>query len=272
MVLSGEKTALVTGGARGHGKAIAAELARSGATVYLADIARDLPEVPYALSSTEDLEAAVAELRAIHERIFPLILDVRQPDQVARAFAQVEKAQIESAHPGVDILVNNAGLLVLNPTEQVDDAEWRVHLETMLSGAFHCVRRALPGMNRRGWGRIINIASVAGHRAIGLGVAYTAAKHGLIGLTRALAMEVARQGITVNAICPGTTETAAVLGTGKALGLSREESLRQFTDKHLTGEPILPQDVAEAARWLASDKAARINGASLFVDDGWHVH
>lgn len=262
-----QKTALVTGGARGNGLAIARCLLQAGATVYVADIAADLPGIPYPLAGPTDLAQAEASLREVSPNAHVLRCDVRLGDQVDRAVSGIEEAA-----GAVDILVNNAGVLALNPVEKASDTEWDVQMDVIAKGAFLCARRVLPGMHRRGWGRVINVASVAGHRGIGMGVAYTAAKHALIGLTRALAMEVARQGITVNAVCPGTVPTPLIQGTAAALGKDYQEVLEQFTDRHLTGLPISPEDVAEAVVWLASNAAGRVNGASLFVDDGWHMH
>jgi len=262
-----EKVALVTGGARGNGFAIAKGMAVAGATLFVLDIARDLPAVPYPLSSDAALRDAVERLRAIHPRVYPLTCDVRSAAEVDAAVTEIE------AHTGgVDILVNNAGVIALNPLTAVSDAEWDVQHDVIVRGAFHCCRRVLPGMNARGWGRIVNVASVAGHRGIGTGVAYTAAKHALVGLTRALAMEVARQHITVNAVCPGTVPTDLLRGMGGTLAMDDAERLETFTARHLSGRPIAPEDVAAAVLWLASDAAARVNGASLFVDDGWHAH
>ena len=262
-----QKTALVTGGARGNGLAIAKALLRAGYAVYVADIASDLPDIPYPLANQADLDGALAALREISPHAHALRCDVRSGEQVAKLIAEIESEQ-----GCVDILVNNAGVLALNPITEVSDAEWDVQMDVIAKGAFLCARRALPGMNARGWGRVINVASIAGHRGIGMGVAYAAAKHALIGLTRALAMEVARQNITVNAVCPGTIPTPLIEGTATALNQSAQEALEQFTSRHLTGRPIAPEDVASAVAWLASDAAGRVNGASLFVDDGWHIH
>jgi NAD(P)-dependent dehydrogenase (short-subunit alcohol dehydrogenase family) len=262
-----QKIALVTGGARGNGLAIAKALLQAGNLVYLADIATDLPGIPYSLASQADLDGAVAALREISPHVHALRCDVRSAEQVEQLYAG-----IESSAGGVDILVNNAGVLALNPIAEVSESEWDVQMDVIAKGAFHCARRALPSMNVRGWGRIINVASVAGHRGIGMGVAYTAAKHALIGLTRALAMEVARQNITVNAVCPGTTPTPLIEGTATALNKTAQEALEQFSSRHLTGRPIASEDIASAVVWLASDAAGRINGTSLFVDDGWHIH
>jgi NAD(P)-dependent dehydrogenase (short-subunit alcohol dehydrogenase family) len=262
-----EKVALVTGGARGNGFAIAKGMAVAGATLFLADVGHDLPAVPYPLASEQTLAEAVEALRAIHPRVYPLLCDVRSAEAVDAAFAAIE-AQTD----GVDVLINNAGVIVLNALPAVSEAEWDVQMDVIVRGAFHCCRRALPAMNAHGWGRIINVASVAGHRGIGTGVAYTAAKHALVGLTRALAMEVARQNITVNAVCPGTVPTDLLRGMGGTLSPDEAETLERYTARHLSGRPIAPEDVAAAVVWLASDAAARVNGTSLFVDDGWHAH
>jgi NAD(P)-dependent dehydrogenase (short-subunit alcohol dehydrogenase family) len=258
--------ALVTGAARGHGLAIARAFAAQGLAVYLADIGTDLPGVPYALSTPAELDAAVAGLAGLPGRARGLLCDVRDA-----AVVDLAVSRIEAEAGAVDILVNNAGVLVLHPLAEVGEGEWDVQLDTIAKGAFLCCRRVLPGMNARGWGRIVNVASVAGHRGLGTGVAYTAAKHALVGLTRALAMETARQGVTVNAVCPGTAETALVRGTGRALGLDERETLVRFAQRHLSGEPVRGDDVAAAVLWLAGDGAARVTGSSLFVDDGWHA-
>ncbi len=260
------RTALVTGAARGHGLAIARAFAALGHSVYLADIGSDLPGVPYPLATRADLDAAVAGLRRLPGQARGLLCDVRDAQAVDQAVSR-----IEAEAGGVDILVNNAGVLVLHPLAETSDAEWDAQLDVIAKGAFLCCRRVLPGMNARGWGRIVNVASVAGHRGLGTGAAYTAAKHALVGLTRALAMEAAPQHVTVNAVCPGTAATDLVRGTGRALGLSEAEALERFTVRHLSGELVSSEDVAAAVSWLASDSAARVNGSSLFVDDGWHA-
>ena len=267
MANSRERVAVVTGAARGNGKAIAKRLAQEGHTVYIADIAKNIPELPYALATEQELQATVEELRQDHVEVYPLVMDVRDASQVQTGFAEVERN-----HGQVGILVNNAGVLVLNPTPEVSEAEWQLQQDVIVKGAFLCARAVLPGMNTQKWGRIINVSSVAGHRAIGMGAAYTAAKHGLIGLTRALAMEVARQNVTVNAVCPGTVPTALTHSAGQLQGLEMGENFFGFSDRHMTGQTIQSEDVANAVAWLASEEAERVNGTSLFVDDGWHAH
>jgi NAD(P)-dependent dehydrogenase (short-subunit alcohol dehydrogenase family) len=261
------KVALVTGAARGNGLAIARALALAGNTVYLADIAADIPAIPYRLSSPQTLQDAAEALRREGLSVQALVCDVRRAADVERAVAAIEQAA-----GGVDILVNNAGVMVLQPLGEVSEEAWDAQMDVIAKGAFLCSRRVLGRMNQRGWGRIVNVASVAGHRGLGTGVAYAAAKHALVGLTRALAMEVANQNITVNAVCPGTVPTELVRAAGAAAGLAPEAALTQFTARHLTGRPIRPEDIAAAVLWLASDAAARVNGSSLFVDDGWHAH
>ena len=261
------RVALVTGAARGNGLAIAQALAGDGHTLYLADIAADIREVPYALATPAELEEAAAALRRAGAEAHALRCDVRDGAALSAMIEQIERGQGR-----LDVLVNNAGVLVLNPIERVSEAEWDLHMDVIVKGTFLASRAALPGMTRRGWGRIVNIASIAGERGLGTATAYTAAKHAVLGFTRALAMEVAKQGITVNAVCPGTVPTALVRETGRVLGLSPEDTIAQFSQRHLTQTPIAPRDVAEAVRWLASDSAARVNGSALFVDDGWHCH
>src|SRR5690349_5853044 len=247
---SAPKVALVTGAARGNGLAIARALAQTGAMVYLADLGGDLPTIPYKLSSPRDLYEAARTLRELHGRAEALLCDVRDVAAVDKAIASIEQAS-----GGVDILVNNAGVMALHPLDAVSEEEWDVQMDVIAKGTFLCCRRVLPSMNARGWGRIVNVASVAGHRGLGTGVAYTAAKHAVIGLTRALAMEVANQRITVNAVCPGTTSTDLVHGVGKAAGIPDQEVLARFSARHLTGQPITSEDIAAAVAWLASEAA-----------------
>ncbi len=263
----GKRVALVTGAARGNGLAITEALAAGGATVYMADLERPLPEVPYPLSDRATLEAAAAALRRSHSAIHTLTCDVRDPGSVDAAVSAVEAAEGR-----LDILINNAGVMVLNPFAVVGDGEWDVQMDIIAKGTFICCRRVVPGMNARGWGRVVNVSSVSGHRGLGLGVAYAAAKHAVIGITRSLAMEVARQGVTVNAVCPGSVDTPLVRGTAEVMGLPLSEVMEQFSSRHLTGEPLTSGDVASAVAWLVSDAAARVNGSSLFVDDGWSAH
>src|SRR5690606_6036192 len=181
--------ALVTGGSRGIGYATAQRLAQLGARVTI--MGRD----------SASLERAAASLSQYGD-IGVASGDVAQPEAVQQAFAQAK-----TALGAIDILVNNAGQAVSQPFARVDAAAWQQMLSVNLTGVFYCMQAALPDMQENGWGRIVNVASTAGLIGYPYVSAYCAAKHGVIGLTRAVALETARQGITVNAVCPGYTET-----------------------------------------------------------------
>lgn len=266
-VSESQKIALVTGAARGNGLAIALTLAKNGTRVYLGDIARPVSGLPYPTSTEENLQQALKKVAAHDPGAEAFVFDVRKAQEVSAAIDQIKEKEGR-----LDILVNNAGVLALNPLAEVEETEWDLHMEIIAKGAFLCAQKALPLMNAQGWGRIVNIASVAGHRGLGIATAYTAAKHALVGFTRSLAMETARQNITVNCVCPGTVPTELVRGTGQALGMNEQETLKAFSTRHLSGDPLTSEDVAEAVLFLVSEKASRINGTSLFVDDGWHSH
>lgn len=260
------RVALITGAARGIGRAIAEALGRSGARVVLTDLRRPLRGLPYPSSSAAELAETTRKLRKQGLPARSFCCDVRSARAVERLFEQVE------AHEGgVDILVNNAGISVLHPIAEISAAEWALHLDVIATGAFLCCRRAMPYMNANRWGRIVNVASVAGIRGLGTGVAYCAAKHALVGLTRALALEAAQQGVTVNAVCPGTVQTELLRHTGKLLGLAPQHAAKRLSERHMHGEPLKVEDVARAVVWLASADSAAVQGTTLSVDAGWHA-
>src|SRR5438128_1635761 len=181
-----QRRALVTGGGRGIGRAAALELAASGAAVAVA--ARTRSEV----------EAVASELRGRGARAQALEVDVTSPDSVRRLFQDAR-----TALGGIDILVTAAGIADSAPLARTSDATWRAVIETNLSGCFFCLREALPAMAENGWGRVVNVASIAGKAGYPYIAAYAASKHGVLGLTRCAALEVAEKGVTVNAVCPG---------------------------------------------------------------------
>lgn len=247
-------TAAITGAGRGIGAAIAQRLAADGARLWL--LGRNLPTLQ-ALAATLPNNAVAG----------CLAVDVADAAAVQQAWAQMAEA---GAAP--DILVNNAGQAASAPLGRTSDALWQQMLSVNLSGSFHCLRAALPAMQAAGWGRVVNVASTAGQRGYPYVAAYTAAKHGVIGLTRAAALEVATQGITVNAVCPGFTETdllrdsvANIVGkTGRTEAQARDALAQHNPQKRL----VQPQEVADAVAWLCSPAAASVTGQSLSISGG----
>jgi NAD(P)-dependent dehydrogenase (short-subunit alcohol dehydrogenase family) len=247
--------ALVTGGGRGIGRAVALDLARGGAAVAVA--ARTRPEV----------EAVASLLQGQGARAVALTVDVTDPDSVRATFAAAREAL-----GGIDILVNGAGVAPTAPLVRTSDAVWRQALETNLSGTFYCLREALPEMTARGWGRVVNIASIAGKTGYPYIAAYAASKHGVLGLTRCAALEVASAGVTVNAVCPGYVDTpmldAGVARIVEKTGLTAEEARRRLADMSPQKRLYTPEEVSALVVFLCGDAAAGINGQALNVDGG----
>jgi NAD(P)-dependent dehydrogenase (short-subunit alcohol dehydrogenase family) len=172
----------------------------------------------------------------------------------------------------VDILVNNAGQAASAPFGRTDAALWQRMLDVNLTGAYHCIQATLPGMLDLGWGRIVNVASTAGLTGYRYVAAYCAAKHGLVGLTRALALEVAAQGVTVNAVCPGYTETdivlAAVANIVRKTGRSEDQARAALAAANPQGRLVQPDEVAHAVAWLCMPGASAMNGQAVAVAGG----
>jgi NAD(P)-dependent dehydrogenase (short-subunit alcohol dehydrogenase family) len=242
------KHAVVTGASRGIGLAIARALLAEGARVTL--MARD----PAAL------ETAAAELGAgaAWQQI-----DVSDASSVAAAFARAGAA---------DILINNAGQAASAPFMRTEAALWQRMLDVNLTGAYHCIQAALPAMLDAGWGRIVNVASTAGLTGYRYVAAYCAAKHGLVGLTRALALELAAKGVTVNAVCPGFTETdivqEAVANIVRKTGRSEAQARAELSAANPQGRLVQPDEVAHAVAMLCMPAAAAMNGQAIAVAGG----
>jgi NAD(P)-dependent dehydrogenase (short-subunit alcohol dehydrogenase family) len=244
--------ALVTGAGRGIGAAIAARLVAEGARVTL-------------LSRTQaEIDALAARLGSAAQA---LTADVTQAERTRGAFEQAA-----AAFGPVDILVNNAGQARSGLLHKAPDELWQQMLAVNLTGTYHGIRAALPGMLERGFGRIVNIASTSGLRGYPYVAAYCAAKHGVIGLTRALALEVAQRHVTVNAVCPGFTETAliedAIANIQKLTGRSAAAAREALTRTNPQGRLIEPAEVAHAVAWLCLPGAESVTGQSIAVAGG----
>lgn len=248
------KLALITGGGRGIGRAIALEFAREGASVVLA--ARTAAQVEQVASETGKTKALA------------VTCDVSKVDSVHEMFAKV----LDRFGRGPDILVNNAGIAESAPVTKTDDELWHRHLAINLSGSFYCTRAALPAMIERGWGRVINIASIAGKTGAPYIAAYSASKHGLLGLTRSVALEVAAKGITVNAICPGYVDTEmttrGVENITSKTGRSAEEAMEAIMRMSPQNRLVTAEEVAALALLIASEEGRGINGQAINVDGG----
>jgi len=252
-----KRIALITGGGRGIGRAIALAFASEGAQVTVA--ARSLEQV-------EQVAREIAD--KFSTKALPVVCDVSDAASVERLFKDVN----ESFGRGPDILVNNAGIAQSAPLTKTGDELWQRHLAINLSGSFYCMRAALPQMIERGWGRIVNIASIAGKTGAPYIAAYSASKHGVLGLTRSSALEVASKGVTVNAICPGYVDTEmttrGIENITKKTGLSADQAMESLRKMSPQNRIIEPEEVAALALLLASEEGRGINGQAINVDGG----
>ena len=244
--------AVVTGATRGIGRAIAETLAGLGADLTL--MGRNAAQ----LNERKQI---------LGGKTFAVACDVTDEDSVEAAFEAAIGTNGE-----VSILVNNAGIAGSAPFHRMETTHWRNMLETNLTGAFLCTRQVYPSMRQSGWGRIVTVASPSGLKGYGYIAAYAASKHGVIGMTRSLALEAARTGVTVNAVCPGYTDTDIVRETidniVEKTGRTADEARAELATHNPQGRLLQPREVAETVAWLCLPASASITGQSIAIAGG----
>ena len=256
------RAAIVTGSTSGIGLGVARALAEAGANVLI----NGFGDAAANARLRDELETTHG-VTVLHSPA-----DVSRPEQV-----EAMVAQALDRLGAVDVLVNNAGVQHVAPIAEFPPAKWDAILAINLSAAFHAMRAAIPGMKRRGWGRIVNVASAHGLVGSPFKSAYVAAKHGLLGLTKVAALELAEAGVTCNAVCPGYVWTPLVAqqidDQAKAHGIPREQVVRDVLLKEQPNKRFATvEQLGALAVFLCSDAAASITGAALPVDGGWTAH
>jgi len=257
--MSAKKVALITGSTSGIGLGIAKKFASLGHHLVLNGFGE--------ASAIEEIRSSLAKTYGVEVRYHGA--DISQPKEIV---ALIECAEAEFG--AVDILVNNAGIQFVSPVEEFPIDQWNKIIAINLSGSFHTIRAALPKMKAKGWGRIINIASAHALVASPYKSAYVAAKHGIAGLTKTVALETATFGITMNAICPGYVWTPLVEkqvpDTAKARGITEEQVIRDvLLHSQPTKQFVTIEQVAGLAAYLISDDAQSMTGSILPIDGGW---
>ena len=244
--------ALITGAGTGIGEAISRQLYREGHAVTLVG------------RRTEPLETLS---QMLGEHSFAVSGDVTDRGGIESAF-QAAEAQFGD----IEILVNCAGMAPTAPFHRVDFADWQRTMDVNVNGVFHCTQLALKSMLENDWGRVVNIASVASLKGFPYVSGYCASKHAVLGMTRALALEVATQGITVNAVCPGYVDTdivtTAIAGIVSKTGLTEADAMQHFTESNPQGRLVEVAEVASAVSWLCSEGAASVTGQAIAIDGG----
>ena len=253
------KTAVITGSTSGIGQGIAELFAREGANILLNGFGD---------------KAAIEALRARIERESKVVVDYHGADMSKPAEIEAMMKHAAQKFGGVDILVNNAGIQYVAPVDEFPTERWDAIIAINLTSAFHCTRLALPYMKSKRWGRIVNIASAHGLIASPNKSAYVAAKHGIVGFTKTVALEVAELGITANSVCPGFVLTPLVQkqidDRARELGITPERAAKDvILAPQPTKEFVKIEEIAGAALYLVGPYSASINGTAISVDGGW---
>lgn len=266
------KTAVITGAARGLGRACAVRFAEEGADLLLLDIAEDLPGVPYALGTADNLALTAKLCRAAGASVLTAAVDVRDG-----AGVQAAVREAVARFDRIDVLLNNAGIAAPSgrAVHEIDEDEWRVMIDVDLTGAWQMIKAVAPVMARQRAGSIINVASTAGLVGYRYFAGYVAAKHGLVGLTKAAALDYAALRVRVNALCPGQVSEDPVLEgrmlseVARSLGVAPEDQQAEFLASQPMNALVAPEDVVAAALWLAGDESRQVTGTTLTVDGGF---
>lgn len=265
------QVALITGGARGMGRSHAIALASEGADVALLDLCQNIPTVEYPLATAGDLDETAHMVEEHGRRAWTFRADVRDFHAVASAV----DATVEAAG-GLDILIANAGISAGDAIQAADPAQWRDVVEVNLSGTFHALRAAAPHMIRAGRGRIVAVSSMMGRAPTGGMGAYAASKWGIIGLVKSAAQDLARFGITVNAVAPGNVDTPMVRNEFLFRKVRPDLEHPSFDDAkafigllHVQPDPVLqPEEISAAILYLCSDDARHVTGAVIDINAG----
>lgn len=249
--------ALVTGGTSGIGYAMARRLVKLGFRVSVNGLITE--------GTTEDLLLSFGD----RERVRFADADLRNPSAI-----EMMMRRAKDDFGPISVLINNAGIQHVSPVEDFDPAKWDAIIAINMSSSFHTIRAAVPDMKEMGWGRIINLASAHALVASPFKTAYVAAKHGVLGLTKTVALELAKHGITCTAICPGYVKTALVEkqipDTARARGMTEQEVIeRVLLSAQPTGQFVTVEQIADTMEFLLSDGAANITGTAISLDGGW---
>jgi NAD(P)-dependent dehydrogenase (short-subunit alcohol dehydrogenase family) len=257
------RVALVTGAARGQGREHCLALARAGADIAALDICRNQPVPRYGLATKDQLQEVVAGVEDLDRRALPLVVDVRDEGAIEQAVATLGETLGR-----LDILVNNAAISTSAPFWQLDEDAWDAVVDTDLKGPWLVTKHVAALLMASPAGRVVNIASTAGQRAVANFAHYVAAKHGLVGLTKAMAIELAPYGVTVNAILPGAVASPMLAGLAEEQGLTPADVHRLWVANQLLPEVLAPAEVTRALLWLVGDAARNVTGACVPVDGG----